>query len=299
MRVFVTGAAGFIGRAVVQELLSHGHTVLALARNEATADAVRKAGAEPHPGDLEDPESLTRGAQAADGVIHLAFIHEFTDFARPTVVDRAAIEAMGKALAGTSKPLVIATGTLSLPKSVLATEHSPLDTEGPYALRAQSPKLLHALSKSEGFRGIEVRLSPTVHDKGDWGFVPILMRAAQKNGFVGYVGEGETVWPAVHRLDSAVLFRLALEKGLDGASYHAVAEQGIASKDIMAAIGRKLGLPVKSLSLEEATEALGSFFLANGVATDNPTSSEWTRSQLGWHLTQVGLLEDIEKNYAT
>ena len=297
MRVFVTGAVGFIGRAVVQELLGNGHQVLGLARNEASAESVRKAGGEPHMGDLEDPDSLARGAKAADGVIHLAFIHDFKDFARPTVVDRAAIQAMSKALAGTGKPLVIATGTLSLEDGTLATEHSTPTSKGPFALRTQSPKLLREMSKTTGFRGIEVRLSPTVHDKEDWGFVPILMGAARKNGFVAYVDEGRNVWPAVHRLDAAVLFRLALEKGVDGASYHGVAEQGIASKGLMTVIGKKLGLPAKSVSLEEATAALGHF--AQAVSMSYPTSSEWTQSQLGWHPSQVGLLEDIEKNYST
>lgn len=295
MRVFVTGASGFIGRAVVQELLSNGHQVLGLARSDKSAELLRQAGAEPHQGDLEDLDSLSRGARAADGVIHLAFIHEFADFDRPAEMDRHAIEAMAKALAGTNKPLVIASGTIALKKGVLATETTPLELNDKWSTRAKTSELLPDLSKREGIRGIEVRLPPPVHDKEDWGYVPIMMRTARKNGFVGYVGDGLTRWPSVHRLDAAVLFRLALENGVAGAHYHAVAEQAITSKDIVTAIGKKLDLPTKSLSLEDAKEALG--FVAEGISTDNPTSSSWTQSQLGWHPVQIGLLEDIEKNY--
>lgn len=296
MRIFVTGAAGFIGRAVVKELQSHGHQVVGLARNEKNTQALREAGVEPHAGDLEDPESLARGAQAADGVIHLAFIHDFSDFHRPTVVDRAAVQAMAKALSGTHKPLVIASGTLSLPKGTVATEHSEIDGQGHFAARAEGAKMLMTLSKEGGFKGIQVRLAPTVHDVGDWGYVPGIMRTARKNGYVGYIGDGTNRWPAVHRLDAAVLFRLAVEQGVDGASYHAVAEQSIQSKEIMAVIGKKLGLPPKSLTPEEAKETLG--FLAGGIGLDNPVTSAWTQKQLGWRPTRPGLLEDIEQNYS-
>ena len=295
MRVFVTGAAGFIGRAVVQELLQNGHQVLGLARSDASATAIRDAGAEPHRVALEDMESLARGAQTADGVIHLAFIHDFSDLARGTTTDRVAIEAMGKVLAGTGKPFVVASGTLVLRKGSLATEDSPVDDGNPRAMRAQSEQLIRSLSEGGGLRGSVVRLAPTVHDREDWGFMPILIGLARKNGFAAYVGDGSARWPAVHRLDAAVLLRLALEKGTAGATYHAVAEEGVPTRDFVGVIGRQLGLPVESLSPEKATKALGP--LAHTLSTDSPTSSQWTQHELGWYPTHLELLEDLEKKY--
>ncbi|UJR17974.1 hypothetical protein I4U23_004873 [Adineta vaga] len=295
MRVFVTGAAGFIGRAVVQELLNNGHQVLGLARSDASVEIITKAGAEPHQGDLEDIESLKSGARIADGVIHLAFIHDFSDYAKAAAVDRAAIEAMGEVMAGTGKPLVIASGTMIVVKGKLATEDTEPDRSSPFAERARSADLVYTLSKEKKIRGSVIRLPPTVHGAEDKGFIPMLINAARQKGFVTYVGDGSARWPTVHRLDAAVLFRLALEKGTAGATYQAVAEQGVPTKDIMTVIGKHLRLPVEAKPLNEAVEAIG--FLAHVVGSDNPTSSEKTQKELGWHPTQPKLLADMEANY--
>lgn len=295
MRVFVTGAAGFIGRGTVRELLQNGHQVLGLARSDANIAALTEAGAEPHKGDLKDLDSLKSGAAACDGVIHLAFIHDFSDFPAVCAADRAAIAAMGDALAGTNKPLVVASGTLSVPKGVLATEDTPAERDHPMADRALSADLVYALSKEKQVRGSVIRLAPTVHGAGEAGFIPMLIKAFREKGSVMYVGDGSARWPAVHRDDAAVLLRLAVEKGTAGATYNAVAEQGVAQRDIAAVIGKHLQLPVRELPKEEAGEALG--FLGAVTAMDNPTSSEKTRKELGWEPTRLGLLADIEENY--
>ena len=295
MRVFVTGAAGFIGRAVVQELLNHGHQVLGLARNDASAETIAKAGAESHPGDLEDIESLKSGAKVADGVIHLAFIHDFGDFARVTAVDRAAIEAMGAVMAGTGKPLVIASGTMGVAKGELATEATEPERNTAFSERARSADAVYTLSKEKQVRGSVIRLPPTVHGAEDKGMIPLLIDSARKKGFVTYIGDGSARWPAVHRLDAAVLFRLALEKGTAGATYNAVAEQGVPIKDIVTVVGKHLQLPGVGKPMNEAVEAIG--FLAHLVGSDNPTSSERTQRELGWHPTQPELLADMQANY--
>ena len=295
MRGFVTGAAGFIGQATVQDLLKNGHQVLGLARNEATISALTKAGVEPHKGDLKDLESLKSGAKATDGVIHLAFIHDFSDFKGACAVDRAAIEAMGDALAGTGKPLVVASGTLSLPKGALMAEDAEPERDGAMTDRAQSADLVYALSRGKNVRGTVIRLAPTVHDAGDRGFMAMLINTYRQRGSVIYVGDGSARWPAVHREDAAVLLRLALEKGAAGATYHAVAEEGVRMRDVGAVMGKKLQLPVQGKSSPEAAEALG--FLGHVIAFDNPCSSEKTRKDLGWHPSRIGLLEDLEENY--
>lgn len=295
MRVFVTGAAGFIGRVVVKELLDNGHQVLGLARSSANAEALTKAGAEVHHGNLEDLESLKNGARAADGVIHLAFVHDFNDFARGVKIDKAAIEAMGEAMAGTEKPLVIASGTLGISSGRLATEDNDPERDHPLAIRYSSADLVYLLSKEKQVRGSVVRLAPVVHGTEDWGFIPMLIDVARKNGYASYVGEGTVRWPAVHKLDAAVVFRLALEKGTFGSTYNAVAEQAIPTKDIITAIGKRLQLQVKSLSPHEAAEAMG--FTAHILEMDQPTSSEKTQRELGWKPSQIGLLADIESNY--
>ena len=295
MRVFVTGAAGFIGRAVVQELLNNGHQVLGLARSDENAEIITKAGAEPHRGDLEDIASLKSAAKVVDGIIHLAFIHDFTNMTKSTAVDRAAIEAIGEVIAGTGKPFVIASGTLGLPKGTLVTEDADPDRNTAFSDRMLSADLIYALSKEKNIRGSVIRLTPTVHGTEDKGFIPMLRDAARKNGFVTYIDDGSNRWPAVHRLDAAILFRLALEKGAPGASYHAVAEQGIPMKDIMTVIGKHLQLPVEGKSMIEAVKALG--FFAHVIGMDNHVSSEKTQKELGWHPTQIGLLADMEANY--
>jgi len=295
MRVFVTGGAGFIGRAVVKELLDNGHQVLGLARSIANAEALTKAGAEVHRGDLEDLESLKNGARAADGVIHLAYIHDFSDFARCAKIDKAAIEAMGEAMTGTEKPLVIASGTLGISSGRLATEENDPERDHPLAVRYSSADSVYLLSKEKQVRGSVVRLSPVVHGTEDWGFIPMLIDAGRKNGYAAYVGEGTVRWPAVHKLDAAVLFRLALEKGTFGSTYNAVAEQAIPTKDIISAIGQRFQLPVKSLSRDEAAETMGLMAILQDM--DQPTSSEKTQRELGWKPTQIGLLADIATNY--
>ena len=295
MLVFVTGAAGFIGRAVVQELLSNGHQVLGLARSDANAEAITKAGAEAHRGDLEDIESLKSGAKAADGIIHLAFIHDFTNFARAAAVDAAAIEAMGEVLAGTGKPLVIASGTMGVKKGTLATEDTELEGGSPFSVRNQGSDAVYAMSKDNQVRGSVIRLTPTVHGTEDKAFITMMINIAQQKGYATYIGDGSARWPTVHRLDAAVLFRLALEKGRAGATYNAVAEEGIKTKDIAEVIGKNLGLPVEGKTMNEAAEALG--MLAYMLASDHPTSSEKTQKELEWKPTQPGLLADMEANY--
>jgi nucleoside-diphosphate-sugar epimerase len=295
MRVFVTGSAGWIGQVTIKELLQHGHQVIGLVRSDASADIVAKAGAEPLRGDLEDLESLKKGALAADGVIHLAFIHDFSNFTHATEVDRAAIEAIGEALAGTGKPLVIAGGTLSVQKGILATEDTEPDRNVPMSDRWKSEDLVQSLSKEKNIRGIVVRLPPTVHGAGDHGFAKMFIGFAQKAKSANYVGDGSARWPAVHRMDAAVLFRLALEKGRPGAVYHAVAEEGVPLKDTMTLIGNRLQLPVEGKSVEELLPTLG--FFAYALSMDNPTSSEQTRKELGWQPKEIGLLQDMDSHY--
>ncbi|KIW96351.1 uncharacterized protein Z519_03420 [Cladophialophora bantiana CBS 173.52] len=298
MLVFVSGAGGFIGRATIQELLNHGHEVLGLARSDASADTIAKLGAQVHRGDLEDLESLKSGAKKADGVIHLAFVHDFSDYLKATKVDQAAIEAMSEAMAGTGKPLVIASGTMLGVKGQLATEDSEPERGTPFSSRQESADLVARLSKEKGIRGSIVRLPPTVHGKEDKGLIPRFIGAAREAGSVTIIGDGSNRWPAVHRLDAAALFRLALEKGTPGAHYHAVAEQGVPMKDIANVVGKNLQVPVESKAAEEAMKTLG--FLALVFAADNPTSSEKTQTELGWNPSAFGqpeLLADLEANY--
>ena len=295
MRVFVTGAAGFIGQATVRELLKNNHQVLGLARSPASISALASAGAEPHKGDLKDLESLKAGAQATDAVIHLAFVHDFSDFEGACATDRAAIEAIGSVLAGTNKPLIIASGTLSLPKGTLATEDTEPSRGTAMEKRAESADLVYALSKDKQVRGMVMRLAPTVHGAGDHGLIPMMMSSFREKGTVTYVGDGDSRWPAVHRDDAAVLLRLALERGKAGKTYHAVAEQGVPMKDILTVVGKGLKLPVRSQSKEEAMTSGG--FLAHVSALDNPTSSEMPQRELGWRPEGLGLLADLEMNY--
>ena len=296
MRVFVTGGAGFVGRAVVQELLNNGHQVLALVRNDAAADTVTKLGAEAHHGDLEDTERLKTGARTADGVVHLAFATNFDDFMKACAVDRAAIKAMVEGLGGTGKPFIYTDGTLITVKGQLATEDMEVDRNMvPMSERMKSEDLVYALSTKKQIRGSVIRLTPTVHGPGDIGFAVAMINAAKKTGFVTYVGNGSARWPAVHVLDVAILYRLALEKGRAGATYHAVAEQGVPRKEMAELIGRQLQLPVKSQSLEEAASTLG--FFARVLDMDNFVSSEKTRKELGWQPTHPGILSNMEANY--
>ena len=288
MRVFVTGATGFIGSATVQDLIAAGHQVLGLARSDESAAALARLGGEAHRGDLTDLDSLVAGARACDGVIHTAFIHDFSQFMANIETDRRAVEAMTGALEGSNKPIAIASGTLMVAQGRLATEaDGSLD---PTAGRAAAETMVRG---SKGVRGSVVRLPPTVHGAGDHGFVPRLIAAARENGVSPYVGDGANRWPAVHRLDAARVFRLAVERGASGA-LHAVGEEGVPMRAIAETIGAGLGVPVRSIPQEEAFAHFD--FLAMFIATDNPTSSAVTRSTLGWTPQGPDLLTDMREN---
>ncbi|KAL8640548.1 MAG: hypothetical protein Q9228_002550 [Teloschistes exilis] len=296
MKVFVTGAAGFIGKSTVRELTQNGHQVLGLSRSDANTTAITEAGGSPHSGSLEDVESLKSGAQAADAVIHLAFIHDFSDLDRSTAVDRTAVAAIGEVLTGTGKPFIVASGTLGMPPGEVSTEETqPMRNMGAFSERIKAADIVQELAKNKNVRGMLIRFSPTVHGKGDGGFVPRLIDMSRQAGTVLYTGDGSSRWPAVHRDDAAVLLRLALEKGTAGSVYNAVGEQGVSMKDIMTLIGKRLDLPVKGVSVEEAAESMS--FFAHVISMDNPTSSEKTQKELGWQPVQPGLLKDMEANY--
>jgi nucleoside-diphosphate-sugar epimerase len=292
MRVFVTGATGFVGSAVVQDLLKHGHTVVGLSRSEENAAKLKAAGAEVLPGDLADLESLKKGAAESDGVIHCGFIHDFQRFPEVCAVDAAAITAMGDAMAGTDKPLVVSSGVAIIAPGRLATEEMKAP-ELPNFPRVSEKVAFAQIEK--GVRAMAVRLPPTTHGKGDHGFMEILINTAKAKGKAAYVGEGANVWPATHRFDAAQVYRLALEKGKAGASYHAIAEQGVTFKEIESMIGKKLGLPVESIPAEQAAEYYGWF--GHFAALSAPSSSEWTRAELGWTPTEIELLPDMDAHY--
>jgi nucleoside-diphosphate-sugar epimerase len=292
MRVFLTGATGFIGSAVVQELIRTGHQVTGLARSDAGAKSLAAAGAKVHRGDLQDLDSLRSGAAASDGVIHTGFIHDFSRFKEVCEVDKRAIETLGAALAGSGRPLAIASGTALVTPGRLATEESVSTVTFADIPRVASEEAATSMAK-QGVRVALVRLSPTVHGDGDHGFVPMLIKMAREKGISAYVGDGRNRWNAVHRLDAAHLFRLALEKATAGAKYHAVAEEGIPFRDIAQIIGKRLNIPVVSKSPEEAAKHFGWF--AHFAGLDCPASSNLTQERLGWHPAQPGLIPDLDR----
>jgi nucleoside-diphosphate-sugar epimerase len=294
MRVFVTGATGFIGSAVVQELIGAGHQVLGLARSDVAATSLAAAGAQAHRGALDDAESLRRGAAGADGVIHTAFIHDFANIAAAGVTDKSAIETLGAALAGSNRPFVVTSAIGMLAQGRVATEEDAPDPSSGGAHRIASEVAALALA-SHGVRVSVVRLPPSVHGDGDHAFVPALIGIARDKGVSAYLGEGRNRWPAVHRLDAARLFRLALEKGPAGARFHGVADEGVPTRDIAEAIGRSLGVPVISKSPEQA--AAHFTWLARFFALDLLASSTRTQEQLGWRPRQLGLLADLDQGH--
>ncbi|WP_037607735.1 SDR family oxidoreductase [Streptacidiphilus rugosus] len=290
MRVFVTGASGWIGSAVTDELLAHGHKVVGLARSDAAAAALDAKGATVHRGGLDDPDGLAAAAAAADGVIHLAFNHDFSDYAGAGRTEHAAVRGMLDALAGGDRPFLLASGLASDVAGRPLTEDDPSPHHGVDSMRGGSENL--ALSYADqGVRPVALRFSPTVHGMGDHGFTAWLTRIAKEHGAAGYIGDGSTRWAAVHRSDAARMVRLALEKAPAGSRMHAVAETGIPSRDIAAAIGRSLGLPTVSVAPDDAAAHFG--WIARFFGMDVTATNTRTRELLDWTPTGPTLLEDI------
>jgi len=290
MKVFVTGASGFVGSAVVQELLKTGHTVLGLARSEASAQKLKAAGTEVHLGDLNNLESIKAGVRAADGVIHLGFIHDFTRFAEVCAIDKTVIEAIGGELVGTDKPFIVTSGTALGAGSDILTETGPVHSHN--NPRIATEQAVDTVAE-KGVRVGVVRLSPSVHGDGDKiGFVPMLRNIVKEKGMAAIINEGANVWPAVHRLDAAKLYRLAIEAPFTaGTRFHAVGEEGVPMKAIAGAIAKRLNVPLVSLTPEEAAGYFAWF--THFASLNNRASSAITKATLRWEPTHTGLLEDL------
>ncbi len=295
MRVFLTGASGFIGSAILADLLDAGHEVVGLVRSDAAAEQVAAAGGEPRRGELEDLDGLREAAAAADGVIHTAFVHDFSNIEASGGIDLRAVETIGVALAGSDRPFVMTTGTGLLSPGRVASERDASELGGAASHRAPSEHAALALA-ADGVRSSVVRPAPSVHGEGDHGFVPMIIAAARQTGSAGYIGDGANRWPAVHRLDAARLYRLALEKAPAGSVLHAVGEEGIPIREVAEVIGRHLGVPARSVTVEEAQEGMPPF-LAAFLSFDIPASSALTQELLAWHPTHPGLIEDLDQGH--
>lgn len=289
MRVFVTGASGFVGSAIVKELLEAGHQVVGLARSNVSAEVLGKVGADVHFGNLDDPESLKKGVSGCDAVIHTAFNHDFSTFKQNCEDDRRVIAALGEALIGSDRPLVITSGIGLLNYGRLVTEDDVPQNSG-VVPRAASEEATKAIAE-KGVNAYIVRLPPTVHGKGDHGFVPMIIVMAKEKGESAYIGQGDNQWPAVHRLDAATLYRLIVEQQPGQKVFHAVAEQGVPFREIATTIGKGLGMPTVSKDKPAAEGHFGWFL--HFASLDCPASGETSKSVLGWRPKRVGLLEDL------
>ena len=290
MRVFVTGATGWVGSAVIEEFRAAGHMVTGLARSETSAAALASAGIAVHRGSLEDLESLRAGAAAADAVIHTAFNHDFSRFAENGAAERSAIDALGSALVGTDRPLIVTSGVALIAPGRLVTEDDVRDPNVPFP---RDPESVAAAAAGRGVRVSVIRLAPSVHGEGEnHGFVPIVIAAAREHGVSAYVGDGNNRWPGVHRRDAARLYRLALERAAEHAVYHAVADEGVPFREIADIIGRRLNLPVASVSGDDVGAHFGGFAMFAQI--DARASSEKTRQSLAWHPTEPALLDDLD-----
>ncbi|RYP69110.1 hypothetical protein DL769_005367 [Monosporascus sp. CRB-8-3] len=295
MKVFITGATGYIGSALTKELLSRGHQVTGLARNDSGAEKLKTLGAEVVRGTLDDVDTLKQAASQADAVAHLGFVHNFEDFQGSCATDRAAVNAIGSALAaaGGERVLVVTSGTMVLKKGQVGTEDQSFDKSDPFGSARGASEDVALAFVEKGVRVGVMRLPPSVHGDGGMGLVSTIMAGVQKAGTVMYVGAGENRWGATHYLDAVQAFRLALEKGKPGGSvYHPVAEEGVRLKDIAERIGNKLNVPMANKSLEELQGLIG--FMGQAIGTDNPSSSAKTRAELGWEPVHKGLLDDLE-----